>query len=166
MHFLEKCSVFALASCTLLCILLPFSSKGEVTALEKEPVIITMQNGNTLTITAEMARTPSERAKGLMHRESLAKNHGMLFTTHAPQMVSFWMKNTPLPLDILCIDVQGEVIKIFENAEPYSLTPLPCGAPVIGVLEIAGGSAKTHNITKGDRVSHAYINTPTSTELH
>lgn len=96
----------------------------------------------------ELAQTPEETAKGLMFRETLAEDAGMLFFFGSPQPVAMWMKNTPLPLDMVFEDGEGNILALYENAIPYSLTTI---GPVSGtrrILEINGGTIKKHGITK------------------
>jgi uncharacterized membrane protein (UPF0127 family) len=76
----------------------------------------------------------------------------MIFPYDPPQDVSFWMKNTLIPLDIVFIRANGTIARI-DNAQPLDLTPLPAGEPVAVVLEIAGGRAKQLGIKEGDRVT-------------
>ena len=87
-----------------------------------------------------------------MFRQSLAGNRGMIFPYQPPQEVAFWMKNTLIPLDIVFIGASGKIVRI-TKAQAMDLTPLPSGAPVIGVLEIRGGRAAELGIKEGDRVS-------------
>jgi uncharacterized membrane protein (UPF0127 family) len=68
--------------------------------------------------TVELADTPEERAQGLMHRESLPQGAGMLFIYDAPQRVSFWMRNTLIPLDMIFIGPDGVVRRVHDNAQP------------------------------------------------
>jgi uncharacterized membrane protein (UPF0127 family) len=103
--------------------------------------------------TAEVARTPQEQAQGLMHRQSLAPDRGMLFPYAPPQPASFWMKNTLIPLDIIFIRPDGTIARIAANTVPLSLEPVPSLEPVSAVLEIAGGRAAELGIKEGDRVS-------------
>lgn len=103
--------------------------------------------------TVEIARTPQEQAQGLMHRQSLAPDRGMLFPYSPPQPASFWMKNTLIPLDIIFIRADGTIARIAAQTVPLSLEPVPSLEPVIAVLEIAGGRAAELGIKEGDRVS-------------
>jgi uncharacterized membrane protein (UPF0127 family) len=103
----------------------------------------------------EVVREEKERNRGLMFRESMAKDRGMLFDYDPPQEISFWMKNTFIPLDIIFIDVEGKIISIAEKTTPLSLTPLPSGGEARGVLEINGGLSEKLGIKVGDRVHHA-----------
>jgi len=104
---------------------------------------------------AEIAATDAQRTRGLMFREELAPDAGMLFDFEVLQPVSMWMRNTLIPLDLLYIRETGEIAKIIGNAQPLSLRPLPSDFPVIAVLEIAGGRALEAGIRPGDIVRHA-----------
>src|SRR3546814_10965184 len=75
----------------------------------------------------EVARTPEEQAKGLMFRKELPAKGGMLFPFDPPQVASFWMKNTVIPLDIIFIRPDGSIAFIADKPEPYSLVPVPSG---------------------------------------
>lgn len=99
----------------------------------------------------ELARTPAEQAKGMMHRTSLADDRGMLFPYSKAQPLSFWMKNTLIPLDIIYIRADGSIESII-TAEPLSLESLPSGEPVIAALELRGGLAAEKGIKIGDIV--------------
>jgi len=121
-------------------------------AMETRELAVETRQG-PLTYFIEVARTPSERSQGLMYREELARDHGMLFDFGQPQHVSFWMKNTPLPLDLLFADAEGVIVRIHAQAEPFSETLIPSGQPVRYVLEIIGGSAAERGIRTGDRLT-------------
>ena len=99
----------------------------------------------------EIARTPAERQRGLMHRDFLAPNTGMLFLFSSPQLVSFWMKNTSLPLTIGYFDQEGILIEI-HDLEPFSLQAVPSSRPVRYALELERGSFDTHKIAIGSRL--------------
>ena len=118
------------------------------------PLTIQSQTG-THRFTVEVARTPEQQAQGLMHRQSLAPDRGMLFPYEPPQNASFWMKNTLIPLDILFIREDGTVARVAENTVPLSLDPVPSLEPVAAVLEIAGGRAAELGIRAGDKVNWA-----------
>ena len=104
--------------------------------------------------TIELAATPGERARGLMFRRSMQPDHGMLFDFQTPQPVAFWMKNTPLPLDMLFIDETGTVVRIAADTAPYSETPVPSEQPIRAVLELNAGTSKRLKITPGATVRH------------
>lgn len=104
----------------------------------------------------EIARTRVQQDRGLMFRTDIPADGGMLFTPYpaegAPREASFWMKNTPSPLDILFIRADGRIAAIAANATPFSETPVKSGEVVTAVLEINGGKAAELGIAVGDRV--------------
>jgi len=104
--------------------------------------------------TVEVADDNQERAKGLMFVEAMPTLAGMLFVYDRPQSVSFWMKNTLIPLDMLFVAPDGEVLKIHEKAVPGDLTPIPGGDGVQMVLEINGGLSRRLGIVAGDVLQH------------
>lgn len=103
----------------------------------------------------ELATTTHQRAHGLMHRDHLAPDAGMLFVFENVREVSFWMKDTRIPLDLLFIDAAGTIVHIVAQATPYSAALIPSQSPVKAVLEIAGGRAAELGIAVGDRVLHS-----------
>lgn len=104
----------------------------------------------TARFSVEIADDPQERAIGLMNRPSMAHSAGMLFIYERPQMVSFWMENTLIPLDMLFIDESGVIARIHENAIPLDRTPIPGTPETLAVLEINGGLARDIGISEGD----------------
>ena len=120
--------------------------------LDQVPLAITTAGGRTHRFIVEVARTPEEQARGLMERQSLAPDRGMLFPYATPQPVSFWMKNTLIPLDMIFIAPGGRILRIEANTVPLSLDPVGSGEPVEAVLELAGGRSAELGIAAGDRV--------------
>lgn len=102
----------------------------------------------------EIADDEAERNRGLMYREVVAPDRGMLFDFPSPRPVAFWMKNTLIPLDIIYIQADGTVLSIARNTTPLSETPIPSGGPVLGVLELAGGRAAEIGLLPGDKILH------------
>ena len=100
----------------------------------------------------EVADTFAARETGLMNRKSLATDRGMLFDFKSAQYVGFWMKNTLIPLDMLFISRDGKIASIAQNAVPMSEAAIPSGAPVLAVLELAGGRAAQIGALPGDQV--------------
>ncbi|MGE4350896.1 MAG: DUF192 domain-containing protein [Bdellovibrionales bacterium] len=100
----------------------------------------------------ELARTPEQQKQGLMFRDKVPTGTGMFFSFPSPKPVTFWMKNTRVPLDMLFVASDGIINQISANAKPYDLTPLSSRKPVTGVLEIGGGEAKRLGIVIGDRI--------------
>jgi len=76
----------------------------------------------------------------------------MIFVYTPAQIVGMWMMNTLIPLDMLFVDEAGCVVKVHERAEPGSLDTISSGAPVVLVVELAGGTTSKLGITAGDRV--------------
>jgi len=116
-----------------------------------------------VTVTVELATTPEKRTYGLMYRRQLAPDAGMLFVfpQEAPQQ--FWMHNTQIALDIMYIEDDGRIARIYERTTPLSDTALPSGTPVRFVLEVVGGFSARHGIQAGDPVElGALARTPSS----
>jgi len=105
----------------------------------------------------ELAITAQDKAQGLMHREILPDRAGMLFIYPNPQPVSFWMRNTLIPLDMIFIDDQGRVARVHHNAVPLDETPIYGGDAIKAVLEINAGLAKKYVISDTSTVMHPLI---------
>ena len=110
--------------------------------------------------TVELARTAQEQAMGLMYRRNQPADHGMLFTYRRPREVSFWMRNTFVPLDILFIGEDGRIGRIAADTTPLSEAPIPSDGPVRAVLEVNAGTAERLGIEVGDRVEHPLFDDP------
>ncbi len=100
----------------------------------------------------EVADTPEARSYGLMYRKDLAPDAGMLFVFPAEQEQSFWMKNTPLSLDMIFIGTNQQIVGIVAEAKPFTTEPRSVGKPSRYVLEVHGGFCAKHSIRAGDRV--------------
>ena len=125
----------------------------ERSAAGLEQVALTITSGkSTHRFTVEVARTDEEQARGLMFRQSLAPDRGMIFPYDPPQPVGFWMKNTLIPLDMIFIREDGTIARIAENTVPLSLDMVPSVEPVVAVLEIAGGRSAALGIRPDDKV--------------
>jgi uncharacterized protein len=107
-----------------------------------------------------IAATEPRRNQGLMYVKSLAATRGMLFLFDAPQVATFWMKNTLIPLDLLFIAPDGRVIRVVESATPLSEATINSMGVVAGVLEIAGGTSRRLGFKAGDRVDYPAFRTP------
>jgi uncharacterized membrane protein (UPF0127 family) len=108
--------------------------------------------GPPVTVTVEIADTYTRRARGLMFREHLPAGAGMLFVFPDESVRTFWMKNTPLPLDMLFIGGDGRLKGCLERAEPFTLTFRSIPEPARYVLEVNGGFCARHAMAPGDRV--------------
>jgi len=100
----------------------------------------------------ELATTPQQQEYGLMNRDRLAKDHGMLFLMGKERDIMMWMQDTRIALDMLFIDAHGHIVSIAANATPYSTAIIHSGKPASAVLEINGGEAVANGINVGDRV--------------
>ena len=105
----------------------------------------------------EIARTEPEHEKGLMYRRFMPQDRGMLFEFSVNEPVSFWMKNTYIPLDMVFIAANGVVTHVAENAEPLSEALIASDGPCVGVLELNGGAAAKIGLKVGDKVKASYF---------
>ncbi|MEO0986798.1 MAG: DUF192 domain-containing protein [Cyanobacteria bacterium J06639_14] len=115
------------------------------------------------TIKLEVAQTPEEQAIGVMFRESLADDRGMLFPVDPPRPVQFWMKNVEIPLDLLFI-TEGEIVAIESNVPPCLEEPCPTygpeGVPVDAAIEVRGGLAEDLRVEVGTAVDVEALSEP------
>lgn len=122
-----------------------------VSGLEVVPLTVT-SGDRTHRFRVEVARTDAQQQRGLMERTGLGPNEGMIFPNNPPRVRGFWMKNTPLPLDIIFVGPDGRIINIAANTTPYSEASVYSAAPASLVLEIPGGRAAELGIGPGDLV--------------
>jgi len=134
--------------------------------VDAPPSVITFGGPESLSIettggrhdfTVELAETPEQQIRGLMYRESLDSNAGILFHYPVPRPTAMHMANVAFPLDMLFLDDTGEVIKIIAYAQPGSRRVLNADFTVAAVLEIPGGRAVELEIQPGDRVHHRFF---------
>lgn len=129
------------------------------TALSRDRVILVVDGARQHVFTAEIADDPVERARGLMFREEMAHDHGMLFDFATERPVGFWMKNTPLSLDMIFVEADGDIVRIAEDTVPFSEKTVPSGAPVRFVFEVLAGTAERIGLEPGDRLLHPRVAT-------
>ena len=115
------------------------------------PLTIT-SDGRTHRFTVEVARTREEQATGLMNRQQLAPDQGMIFPFETERVASFWMRNTLIPLDMIFIRADGSITNIEANTVPLSEEPVLSHEAVVAVLEIPGGRSAELGIKPGDKV--------------
>lgn len=125
--------------------------------LPREPLSIQLMDGTHHEFSVEIAGTNRQIMIGLMNREHMDDNHGMLFLFKHSGERSFWMKNTLIPLDMLFIKSDGTIHKIHENAQPGDLTSIKSEGAVPAVLELNGGLTKKLGIREGDKVFHDFF---------
>lgn len=141
----------------LVLVSLPGSAREGDLALRREALSVTTAAGIVHRFQVEIADTPAARSRGLMYREALAADAGMLFDFKRDGQVAFWMKNTLIPLDMLFIERGGRIAGIAENTVPLSEALVPSGAVVRFVLEVPGGTSAALGIGVGDRVDSPTI---------
>ena len=120
---------------------------------ELEVVPLTVTSGTkSHAFQVEIARTGEQQSRGLMFREQLGPNEGMIFPYNPPRNAGFWMKNVPIPLDIIFIGPDGRIMNIAANTQPQSTDTVYSDGPASLILEIPGGRAAELGIGPGDRV--------------
>ncbi|WP_377288670.1 DUF192 domain-containing protein [Rhizobium sp. SG2393] len=124
---------------------------------DRAPLTIVKQDGTRHAFTVELALTSAQREHGLMYREQMAANEGMLFDFGTERRITMWMRNTILPLDMVFIDPKGTVIGIHKDAEPFSETIIDSGRPAAFVLELNAGITTDLGIRTGDRIENNRI---------
>ncbi|MFW5660173.1 MAG: DUF192 domain-containing protein [Oceanicaulis sp.] len=135
----------------------PTAPDAVVTYGGPEPLVIETGEGETVTLSVELAETPQARQRGMMWREELDADAGMLFDFETEQVVSIWMANTPLPLDLIYIRADGTIAKVAVGAVPFSRRSISSDVPVLAVLEINGGRSVELGIDPGDTVRHSWF---------
>lgn len=122
------------------------------------PVFLTIDTANSSQkFIVEIADDDSERQVGLMFREDLPEGQGMLFDFGVERLVTMWMRNTPLSLDMVFVNRAGKVVRVAEGTKPYSTDIVSSGEPVLYVLELNAGEANAAGIRPGDMVRHPLI---------
>jgi uncharacterized protein len=104
------------------------------------------------TFTLEIANTEETMARGLMHRDSMPADHGMIFVFDNEEPRSFWMRNTRIPLNIIYLDTGGKVVSV-KSMKPYDETPVSSDGPARYAIELNMGAATEAGVKKGDVLS-------------
>lgn len=147
---------------------LPYFFKGEISEVSPqeiqsyEPTFSHEGNLSVLNTTGELvasfeielAENQQETTLGLMYRRSMAANRGMLFIFPQEEMRSFWMKNTYIPLDIIYINSDNQIVSISKNAEPLTEVSRPSQAPAQYVLEVNAGTCDRLGIEIGHTITY------------
>lgn len=129
-----------------------FKKEGELTFLKSSSDSITAK------LNIEIADTDYEIQTGLMYRNSMQPNQGMLFVFDDVREHSFYMKNTRIPLDLIYIDENKKIVSFQKNAKPFDETPLPSSVPVKYVLEVNAGTIDNLSIAIGDHIDYFKTN--------
>nr|WP_245450705.1 DUF192 domain-containing protein [Pseudaminobacter arsenicus] len=137
--------------------LVPSSADDRAMVLPVDPApLVAETSAGEHSFSIEIADDPQERSAGLMFRETMDDDHGMLFVFEQTQPVGFWMKNTPLPLDLIFIGQDGRVKEI-HRGEPFSEAPIASQEEIRFVLELKQGTAQRVGVKEGDLVRHPTI---------
>lgn len=120
--------------------------------LPQEKLVVETAAGGRYEFLVEMATTPTQRETGLMFRAEMPADHGMLFDFGREEQLAFWMKNTPLSLDIIFIRGDGRILNIRHKTKPFSTDTLPSDAAARAALELNAGTTTALGIKPGDLV--------------
>lgn len=130
---------------------IPFSKQGTL-------IFTSQQSGDSLAlIDIELADNDQLRARGLMYRSALPENAGMLFIQQTEEMQSFWMKNTYIPLDILFVNSNREIVTIHANTTPLKEWSYASTQPALYVVEVNAGFCGRHGIRTGDKIAYIIL---------
>lgn len=141
-------------SYTLLATILLFACGEAPEQRPTTPLTVTTSTNGEVRFNVEVAQTPKELQYGLMFRTEMPSNNGMIFIFDPVRPVQMWMKNTKLPLDMLFVAANGQIIMIKEKATPMSENRITCKSPVRAVIELNAGQVNRHKIQVGDFVKH------------
>jgi uncharacterized membrane protein (UPF0127 family) len=125
--------------------------------LNVSDLVIETASGQRYEFRVYEAVTPPDRSRGLMYVEELGEREGMIFISGANAVSSMWMKNTPIPLDILFLRADGRISSIAADMIPYSRRPVSSREPVGAVLEVYGGTCEKLGIKPGDTIHHPLL---------
>jgi len=137
--------------CAMILLLTSFALAG--CSQESSPVVVLHTASGDISIRVEVATSPGQLQRGLMWRSEMADDEGMLFVFAEEKPRSFWMKNTPLSLDIIFFDSSGKLVSISPDTRPYSERSIASGAPARYVLEVVAGFSSRHGLRVGDRAT-------------
>lgn len=140
----------------LLCILVGCHDPGSAAPR----VEILLNTGDSLLIPVEVAATKEKRELGLMYRNELPKMNGMFFIFPKETTLNFWMKNTPLPLDIVFINSKFQIVHVAKNTVPYSTARISSLHPAKYVLEVNGGFCERKGVVRGATINVRNISLP------
>ena len=124
------------------------------------PLSVVSESG-THEFLVERAVTLDQQARGMMFRETMGADTGMIFEFEEPKVATIWMKNTSIPLDIIFVRSNGRILKIEHMAQPYKLRSASSEAVIAAVLELQGGRSRDLGILPGDLIKHDFFGTAT-----
>ncbi|MFT8244566.1 DUF192 domain-containing protein [Roseomonas sp. BN140053] len=135
------------------------AQNGPQARLPTEPLTIVTRDGKRHDFQVEMALSPDQQTVGLMYRQQVRPNEGMLFDWGAPRESTMWMRNTVASLDMVFINEDGTIRRIAERTVPLSLATIPSQGPVRATLELAAGTAERLGLRPGDKVEQRIFGT-------
>jgi len=127
-------------------------------ACARGPRVVIHAPSGDVAVAVEVADTPDARAHGLMYRKDLGADAGMLFVFPTESEQRFWMKNTPLPLDMIFIGANHHIVGIVADTRPFTTNPLGVDAPSEFVLEVNAGFCAKRGVTVGNAVDFVLVN--------
>jgi len=130
----------------------PTKNNGRILEYSHELTFLNSQGNTVSTLRFIKADDPNERNQGLMDVNSMPEDAGMVFYFDTEEPQSFWMANTPLPLDIMYVNADSVIVSIYKSTVPFSKESLPSGAPAKFVIETNAGYSISNDITEGMRV--------------
>ena len=127
-------------------------TNGRILEYSNKLLFLDEAGQTTSTLDFIKADDPSERNQGLMDVNSMPVNAGMVFYFDTEEPQSFWMMNTPLPLDIMYVNADSIIVSIYKSTTPFSDKSLPSGAPAKFVIETNAGYSISNDIKEGMKV--------------
>lgn len=141
----------------VLLIPLPLAAQKPV-EFDRDVLSIEIKSGEIFDFDVELAESDEQKSRGLMYRREMGEREGMLFLYRRDQVVTMWMANTFLPLDMLFIERNGRIARIQANTVPQSREVISSRKRVRAVLELNAGTARSLGISVGDKVLYDRLN--------
>ena len=133
------------------------TSKNDVVDFGAPKSLRIVTEDATHEFSVEEAKTLDQQARGMMFRETMDADSGMIFEFEEPKIATIWMKNTSIPLDILFVRSNGKILKIEHSHQPYTLRSASSEAVIAAVVELKGGESKRRGIRPGDKIQHPFF---------
>jgi uncharacterized membrane protein (UPF0127 family) len=152
--------IFSIVAVLILGIGIRIAESQQAPSFPVSTLTIATAAGKHLDFRVEVARSPEQQEYGLMFRKQMDRQAGMIFIQPQDRVMTMWMKNTILPLDMVFFADDGTIMKVFPDAVPESTDIISSGGPVRGVIELNAGVAKALGIAAGDKVISQDIAAP------
>jgi len=138
----------------LFLLIVPLTSAVAMGKAPDDGVLVIETKTGAHEFSVEVADTDDLRRRGLMYRQTMADDHGMIFILQQVRPVNFTMRNTYISLDMIFVSEDGTIESIIENTPTLQEGPFPSQGPVTAVVEVNAGTAKRLGIAPGDRIIH------------